>query len=130
MSWSLDPARRRSSFTADASVNGAASWSKVNHYGSDSDEPGWIVEDTTAPSNVTRYVPGVEGDIAVTTSATGGRVVQVVDLHGDVTMTIPLADGASVATWTALKVSASDEFGLPLAVVRECSVAMTTPATR
>ena len=66
----------------------------MNHYASDSDEPAWIVEDTTAPSNVTRYVSGVEGDIAVSTTATGGRVVQVVDLHGDVVMTIPVADGA------------------------------------
>jgi RHS repeat-associated protein len=86
----------------------------VNHYASESDEPAWIVEDTTAPSNVTRYVSGVEGDIAVSTTATGGRVVQVVDLHGDVVMTIPVADGATVATWADLRVSASYEFGGPL----------------
>jgi RHS repeat-associated protein len=83
----------------------------VNHYASESDEPAWIVEDTTAPSNVTRYVSGVEGDIAVSTTATGGRVVQVVDLHGDVVMTIPVADGATQATWAGLATYTMDEYG-------------------
>jgi hypothetical protein len=66
MSWNVDPIQRFSSFTADAWANGAlalASSSKVNRDASDSDEPAWVVEGTTAASNVTRYVSGIEGDI-------------------------------------------------------------------
>ncbi|MCG2798357.1 MAG: hypothetical protein L6367_07435 [Cellulomonas sp.] len=62
---------------------------------------------------MTRYVSGVEGDIAVTTSTTGGRVVQLVDLHGDVVGTVPIADGASTATWSGLVLQRTDEFGNP-----------------
>ena len=116
VTWGLDPIQRRSTYTELAWVNSAwaASVTKVSHYGTDSDEPGWIVEDTTLPTNVTRFVSGVEGDLAVSTSLTGGRVVNLVDLHGDVVGTVPIADGASVATWSGLTFSRTDEFGVPV----------------
>ena len=51
----------------------------MSRFANDSDEPSWIVEDATLPSDVTRFVSGVEGDFAVTTSTTGDRVVQLVE---------------------------------------------------
>lgn len=89
----------------------ASSVTKVSHYATDSDEPAWILEDSTLPSDVTRFVSGVEGDLAVTTTLSGGRVVQLVDLHGDVVGTLPIADGATQATWSGLEYFRADEFG-------------------
>jgi RHS repeat-associated protein len=119
--WKLDPLHRRSVFESKKWVNNtwASAITKVSHYGSDSDEPAWIQEDTTLPDDVTRYVAGVEGDLAVTTKGQNtagelrGRVLQLVDLHGDVTMTIPIADGAATATWAQLNTLTYDEFGVP-----------------
>lgn len=121
MTWKLDPLHRRSVFESKKWVNNAwaSAITKVSHYGSDSDEPAWIQEDTTLPDGVTRYVAGVEGDLAVTTKGQNtagelrGRALQLVDLHGDVTMTIPIADGASTATWAQLDTLSYDEFGVP-----------------
>ena len=115
MGWALDPIQRRSVATTAAWVNGAwaSSASKVSHYESDFDEPSWIQEDATLPSAVTRFVAGVEGDLAVTTSLSGDRVLQLVDLHGDVVGTVPIADGASAGSWSSLVFTASDEFGVP-----------------
>ncbi len=57
--WTLDPAHRFRAFTTETLVDDA--WvnatSKLNHYGDDSDEPRWIVEDTTL-GTVTRNVSG------------------------------------------------------------------------
>ena len=116
VSWTLDPIQRRSSVQTDQWVNNvwASSSAKVNHYATDSDEPAWINEDTTLPTAVTRYVSGVDGDLAATTSATGQRVMQLIDLHGDVMATVPIADGATTADWTGLRFTAFDEFGNPL----------------
>jgi RHS repeat-associated protein len=61
---------------------------------------------------VTRYVGGVEGDIAVTTSLTGQRELQLVDLHGDIVATLPISDGADQATWSELAFTSFDEFGV------------------
>ncbi len=113
MEWALDPLQRRSTYEEFAWVNDAwaSSVTKVSHYATDSDEPAWILEDSTLPSDVTRFVSGVEGDLAVTTTLSGGRVVQLVDLHGDVVGTLPVADGATEATWSGLAYFRADEFG-------------------
>ena len=66
--WTLDPAHRFRGATTAKLVNGA--WanatSKLNHYGDDSDEPRWIVEDTSFGS-ITRNVSGPDSDLAATT---------------------------------------------------------------
>jgi RHS repeat-associated protein len=113
--WSVDPLLRRATFTASNWVDEAwtAPTTKVSHYTSDSDEPSWIAEDLTDPSAVTRYVGGVEGDVALTTSLTGDREIQVVDLHGDIVATIPVADDAAQATWSGMRFTSFDEFGVP-----------------
>lgn len=115
MSWTLDPLQRRSINTQEQWINDTwvESATKTAHYANDSDEPAWIAEDATLPSDVTRYVSGVEGDLAITTSTTGDRVLQLVDLHGDITATLPIDDGATQATWTGIELSRSDGFGNP-----------------
>ncbi|WP_432457215.1 polymorphic toxin-type HINT domain-containing protein [Cellulomonas iranensis] len=114
--WTLDPLQRFSTQRTWAWVNDqwAASTEQVVHYDGDGDEPGWIVEDATRPDEVTRWVEGADGQVAVQTGAAGGRVLQIVDLHGDVVGTLPVDDGASAASWSALRLSSFDEFGNPV----------------
>lgn len=115
VTWELDPIQRRTTNTIEAWVNDAwaSSVTKVSHYATDSDEPTWIAEDTTLPSDITRYVSGVEGDLAVTTDETGALELQLVDLHGDVVGTIPITDKTDPATWAGLVFTRTDEFGNP-----------------
>ncbi|WP_265737065.1 RHS repeat-associated core domain-containing protein [Actinacidiphila guanduensis] len=105
--WTLDPAQRLASWTTE--TNTAGTWTqtgtKTNHYGSDSDDPDWTAEDTNG--TITRDVQGIDGDLDATTTATGGTVLQLTDIHGDVTVQLPL--DTTVAP-TAL---AYDEFGNP-----------------
>jgi RHS repeat-associated protein len=114
VSWGIDPLLRRSTSTSQAWADGAwgAPTTKVSHYTSDSDEPSWIAEDVADSTAVTRYVSGVEGDVAVTTTLTGERALQVIDLHGDIVASLPIADGADEATWSALAFTSFDEFGV------------------
>jgi RHS repeat-associated protein len=118
--WSLDPLQRISSFTSSAwaaGADGQPGWpqavTKVDHYDSDGDSPAWIAEDASLPDSVTRYVDGLDGNLAVQTGKTGARELQLVDLHGDVMGTLPIRDGADTADWTALQYKAADEFGNP-----------------
>jgi RHS repeat-associated protein len=118
--WSLDPLHRFSSYVNEAWTvggDGTPGWqeavTKVNHYDSDSDSPAWIVEDASLPSEVTRYVDGLDGSMAMQTGTTGGRVLQLIDLHGDVMTTLPIADGQTTADFTGLAHRAADEYGNP-----------------
>lgn len=86
---------------------------KVNHYDSDSDSPAWIAEDASLPDDITRYVDGLDGNLAMETGKIGARVLQLIDLHGDVMTTLPIQDGQTTADWTALAHQTSDEFGNP-----------------
>ncbi|MEU8284072.1 LamG-like jellyroll fold domain-containing protein [Micromonospora sp. NPDC048905] len=106
--WTLDPAQRFRAFTAETlvdSVWGAAT-TKVNHYGDDSDEVHWVVEN--AQGDVTRNVSGPDGDLAATTTATGDVRLQLVGLHGDVISTIDPA-------LTEPELLDYEEFGVPIA---------------
>lgn len=113
--WTLDPVLRLAGQHDFAWVNGA--WvndtEQVMHFDGDGDEPAWIVPDATLPNEVVRFAEGADGSMAVQASATGDRVLQLVDLHGDVTATIPIANGANEATWTDLRANSFDEFGVP-----------------
>jgi RHS repeat-associated protein len=117
-SWTLDPLQRFNTFTSESWAvggSGTAGWqqavTKTNHYDSDSDSPAWIAEDASLPGEVTRYVDGLDGNLALQTGKIGARVLQLVDLHGDVMTTLPIRDGQSTADWTALRHQAADEFG-------------------
>ncbi|PNG22515.1 hypothetical protein C1J00_09055 [Streptomyces cahuitamycinicus] len=78
----------------------------VNHYDSDDDIPRWIVENTTTGA-VTRNVQSVARGLAATTGKSGDTVLQLTDLHGDVSLQLPLnAAQAPVAL-------DNDEYGNP-----------------
>ncbi|MFE4415748.1 DNRLRE domain-containing protein [Streptomyces sp. NPDC056821] len=106
--WTLDSALRFRGWTMESSSGGT--WtqtaSKLNHYGSDSDSPRWIVEDT-ATGALTRNVGGLDGNLAATTAKTGGTVLQLTDLHGDVVLQLP------TDTSVAPTVLDYDEYGNP-----------------
>lgn len=118
--WTLDAIGRFASYANQAWAvggDGVAAWqgavTKVNHYDSDSDSPAWIAEDASLPNEITRYVDGLDGDLAMETGRTGGRVLQLIDLHGDVMTELPIRDGQHTADWTALRHQTADEFGNP-----------------
>ena len=128
--WTLDPDQRFNTWTSETWTNGA--WqqpvTKVNHYDSDTDNPAWIAENTAQPNDVTRYVTGLDDNLALATGKTGGRVLQLIDLHGDLMSTLPIADGAATATWTGLKHKAADEFGNPTDLTTGAKLASTGAA--
>ncbi|WP_145797188.1 DNRLRE domain-containing protein [Kitasatospora atroaurantiaca] len=103
--WTLDSNQRLHAWTAE--TNNAGTWtqtgSKTNHYDSDADSPRWITEDVSG--NVTRNVAGSEGGLGATTTKTGGTVLQLSNLHGDITLQLPLD------TAVAPVVLDFDEFG-------------------
>ncbi|MGY1843129.1 polymorphic toxin-type HINT domain-containing protein [Modestobacter sp. SYSU DS0875] len=116
--WALDAIGRFASYSNAAWAvggDGVAGWqeavTKVSHYDSDSDSPAWIAEDVSLPDEVTRYVDGLDGSLAVQTGKSGSRVLQLIDLHGDVMATLPIRDGESTAYWAGLVHQAADEFG-------------------
>ncbi|WP_328913120.1 MULTISPECIES: DNRLRE domain-containing protein [unclassified Streptomyces] len=106
--WTLDSALRFRAFTTEANTG---TWtqtaSKTNHYGNDSDNPRWITENTAGA--LTRNVDGLDGNLAATTTKTGGTVLQLANLHGDITLQLPTDTGV------APTVLDSDEYGNPRA---------------
>ncbi|MFJ5841436.1 polymorphic toxin-type HINT domain-containing protein [Streptomyces shenzhenensis] len=106
--WQLDPALRFRSWTVE--TNNAGTWSptenKLNHYDGDGDNPRWIIENT-ATGALTRNVDSLSGDLVAVTSATGDTVLQFSDIHGDITLQLPLnTSEAPIALDT-------DEYGKP-----------------
>ncbi|MFJ9543979.1 DNRLRE domain-containing protein [Streptomyces sp. NPDC101225] len=106
--WTLDAQLRFRGWTVESNASGswAQTQSKVNHYGSEADSPRWVVEDT-ATGALTRNVNGFDGQLVATTGKTGGTVLQLVNLHGDVVMQLP-ADPGQAPT-----VLNTDEYGKP-----------------
>lgn len=108
--WQLDSALRFRSFKTE--TGSGSTWaqtaSKVNHYDGDGDNPRWITEDT-ATGTLTRNVDSASGDLGATTSKTGDVLLQLTNLHSDVTLQLPLdLSKAPVAL-------ESDEYGKPRA---------------
>ncbi|MDF9816771.1 RHS repeat-associated protein [Streptomyces sp. SPB162] len=105
--WTLDSNLRFRSFTTESNASGTwtQTGSKVNHYDTDADNPRWITEDTAG--NLTRNVDGIDGDLAATTTKTGDTVLELADLHGDITLQLPLD------TSVAPTVLDADEYGNP-----------------
>ncbi|MFC5662329.1 DNRLRE domain-containing protein [Kitasatospora misakiensis] len=106
--WAVDAAHRLTAFTtskkqADGSWANASS--KLNHYGDDSDEVRWTVEDTTQ-GTLTRNVSGPDGDLTATTSKTGDVQLQLTNLFGSVVITTDTG-------LTKPVVLDFDEFGIP-----------------
>ncbi|MGC5567892.1 RHS repeat-associated core domain-containing protein [Streptomyces sp. FR-108] len=105
--WQLDAGLRIRSSTVETS--NAGTWTqtsaKTNHYGDDSDNPSWIQEDTQGA--VTRNVSSATGTFSATTGKTGGAILQLSNIHGDIALQLPL-DTALAPT-----VIDSDENGAP-----------------
>ncbi|GAA4721766.1 hypothetical protein GCM10023263_74480 [Phytohabitans rumicis] len=107
--WTLEAAGRLGAWTTEAKdANGAwqATGTKVNHYAANSDSPTWTTD--SASGTVSRLVAGPEGQTAAATGATGGTVLLLTDLHGDVTIQYTVATAAA-------SVYGFDEFGNPRA---------------
>jgi RHS repeat-associated protein len=108
-SWTLDPAGRlRQASASDAST-------RLNHYDdASSDAPAWIDEDTGAATlSATRYVAGLDGNLAAAVTHTGTTSSarwQLVNLHGDVVSSA--ADDPALTTPDGPTLDA-DEFGIP-----------------
>ncbi|MGW2961749.1 DNRLRE domain-containing protein [Streptomyces sp. NPDC001220] len=106
--WDLDAAGRLSVQTAQTQGTDGT-WSTgtitTSHYGDTSDNPVWNVTGGT----VARYVHDLAGSLAATTTASGGVVLQLSDLHGDITVQQPLDTSAAVT------VRHYDEYGNVLA---------------
>ncbi|MEV5578762.1 DNRLRE domain-containing protein [Streptomyces parvus] len=89
--WELDARLRLRSWKTE--TGSGSTWtpaeSKVNHYDGDGDNPRWIVEDTTTGA-LTRNVGSAAGDLGATTEKTGGTVLQLATLHGDIALQLPL----------------------------------------
>jgi RHS repeat-associated protein len=100
----LDAAERVGTTQTVNDINGT--WTltdtATNHFDDDADSPAWTTDVNSGA--VSRYVQGIDGDLAAVTDATGNVVLQLTDMHGDVTVQYPLSTGA-------LTVQAYDEFG-------------------
>jgi RHS repeat-associated protein len=84
---------------------------KTNHYDGSGDSPSWVDENNLAgpdgkPTAYTRYLPGLDGNLAVTETATGGYTYQLANLHGDITARIKATTTSGPETYLA-----ADEFG-------------------
>ncbi|MGW1666745.1 DNRLRE domain-containing protein, partial [Streptomyces microflavus] len=103
--WNLDAAGRLATWTTE--TDNAGTWSttgaKTNHYGGNSDSPDWIKDDTSGA--ITRNVRGISGSLAAATTATGTTVLQLTNIHGDVTVQLPLDTSMAPIAF------AYDEFG-------------------
>ncbi|MFD4718241.1 RHS repeat-associated core domain-containing protein [Streptomyces sp. NPDC058423] len=106
--WALDVTRRFRSWTVESNASGTwqTTATKLNHYSSDGDKPSWIVENTSTGA-ITRNVESAGRKLGATTSKTGDVVLQLVDLHSDIAMALPLD------TSKAPTVLSTDEFGKP-----------------
>ncbi|WP_203826340.1 DNRLRE domain-containing protein [Actinoplanes palleronii] len=87
----------------------------VNHYGASIDSPSWIARSTDGGKTTTwaRNVLGIGGDLAAVQLSSGGAVLEITNLHGDIVATVPdavpTAANTSGASTTAY--FESTEFG-------------------
>lgn len=102
--FTLDAAQRRA---AQTTVTAGSTTTVQRHYTDSSDNPGWATATTDGSEPVvSRYVSGINGDLAAT--VTGSRVtLDVVDPLGSIATTVTL-DGA---TRTVAGLGVYDEYG-------------------
>ncbi|MEH0419384.1 DNRLRE domain-containing protein [Streptomyces sp. B21-083] len=109
----LDAAGRLASATTATTSDSGTTWSTtsttVSHYSCGCDTSSWTATTPAAGSATTiqRNVSDLAGGLAVTTSATGNAVLQLANLHGDISVQLNL----QTATAT---VQRYDEYGNPL----------------
>lgn len=103
--WELDAAGRFRGWTTESSASGAwaQTGSKTNHYGGSSDSPRWISDNTSG--GIARMVTGLSGGMSATTGAASTVVLQLANLHGDISLMLPLDASAAPVVLSA------DEYG-------------------
>ena len=105
--WTLDAAGRLAAWTTETQGTDGT-WSqtgsKTNHYGSNGDSPDWVQE---ATGSITRNVQGSSGGLEAITDTDGNTALQLTDIHGDVTVQLPLDTSQAPTAF------AYDEFGNP-----------------
>ncbi|WNI30003.1 DNRLRE domain-containing protein [Streptomyces sp. ITFR-6] len=105
--WNVDAVGRLASWATEEQAESGA-WgtpaTKTNHYGGDGDSPDW----TADTNGVSRSLEDLAGNLVATTSATGDVVLQLANLHGDISTQIPLSDDGTPV------VNSYDEYGNPL----------------
>ncbi|MER5212387.1 DNRLRE domain-containing protein [Streptomyces sp. NPDC002838] len=103
--WTLDAAGRFRGWTTESNASGAwtQTGSKTNHYSGASDSPRWITDNTAG--TVSRMVAGLSGSMSATTAATGTVVLQLANLHGDISLVLPLD------STVAPRALSADEYG-------------------
>lgn len=107
--WSLDAAGRLAEVAAQTKgTDGvwATSSTTVNHYAGGTDSPSWT---RTSADVVSRTVADMTGLLAATTASSGEVVLQLSNLHGDVSVQLPLD------VTQPMTVQHTDEFGNELA---------------
>ncbi|WP_460068155.1 DNRLRE domain-containing protein [Streptomyces sp. YKOK-I1] len=105
--WTLDAAGRLAVQTAQSQGTDGTwttSSTTTSHYGGNGDSPTW----TATGSTVSRIVRDLTGGLAAITSASGSTVLQLANVHGDVTVQQPLD------TTVASVVQHYDEYGSAL----------------
>ncbi|MEU0414744.1 DNRLRE domain-containing protein [Streptomyces griseorubiginosus] len=104
--WNLDASGRLASWTTETQGSDGT-WTrteaKTNHFSGDDDTPDWTAEDSNG--TITRTVLDLDDDLGAITSGTGDTVLQLTDIHGDVTVQLPLDTSKSAVAL------AFDEFG-------------------
>jgi RHS repeat-associated protein len=106
--WSLDAdGRLASSTTQTQGTDGTwtTTATETSHYGCGCDSPTWTAEDSSG--TITRDVTDLTGNLAAITGASGTAVLQLTNLHGDVSVQYS-PDGSQ-----AVRVFHTDEFGNP-----------------
>ncbi|MFC9843931.1 DNRLRE domain-containing protein [Streptomyces sp. NPDC060223] len=108
--WGLDVAGRQASVTAETKA-ADGTWSTTStttqHYRSGADTPAWSSTVAGTATTVGRNVGDLTGGLSVVTSASGDTVLQLSNLHGDISVRLPLASGAQP------QVQRYDEYGAP-----------------
>ncbi|WP_416960786.1 DNRLRE domain-containing protein [Streptomyces sp. Agncl-13] len=110
--WSLDAAERLAGWvtqTKGSDGTWTTSATKTNHYADSSDIPTWIAEDTSG--TVTRNIGDLTHGLAATSTGTGGTVLQLANIHGDVAVQLAVATSAATAY-------TYDEFGNTVTTAR------------
>ncbi|GAB2958403.1 hypothetical protein GCM10023080_017710 [Streptomyces pseudoechinosporeus] len=85
--WDLDAAQRLATSTTETQDTGGT-WSQTSHYGDDGDSPSWMAQDLGGV--IARNVQGLTGNMEATTFATGDTVLQLTNIHGDVSVQLPV----------------------------------------
>ena|GEM_PF-1215815 len=115
-SFTLDPGMRlRGATDTTTPTGGTATETRrtLNHYSDDTDSPAWIATSTDTGSTWTweRNVTGIDGNLAALQESDTTKVpeLQLTNLHGDITATIPDVTGAAATDST----TDPTEFGVP-----------------